>query len=199
MPLNAHNKPGVNASQDGAAIARSLSSAEAFTAVFDRHFVGVHRHIARRVGRDRADDLAGRTFMVAFEGRRGYRDGPGGARPWLLGIATNLLREEYRGEQRLLLTMAQLSNEASVSSNGSPDTPQDYELAGALARLDAAQREVLVLHVWGELSYAEIAGALQIPIGTVRSRISRACASLRSELETPAAGMVGAKAEETKR
>jgi RNA polymerase sigma-70 factor (ECF subfamily) len=56
-----------------------------------------------------------------------------------------------------------------------------------LATLDSTQREALLLHALGELSYAEIAAALDIPIGTVRSRISRACAALRAELEAPAA------------
>lgn len=190
MPLNELNDPAVQGSPDGSAIARSLSSPEAFTEVFDRHFGPVYRYVARRAGRDRADDLAARTFMVAFERRGGYRDQLGSARPWLLGIATNLLREEYRHERRLLGTVAQLSNEAAVSANGSVGDAEheDYDLARALTRLDSDQRDALVLHVWGELSYAEVAQSLQIPIGTVRSRISRACALLRSELRSASSG-----------
>ena len=79
-------------SDDGVAIARSLHDPEAFAEVFDRHFAFVHRYIARRARRDRADDLAAQTFTVAFSHRGRYRDDLGTARPWLLGIATNLLR-----------------------------------------------------------------------------------------------------------
>jgi RNA polymerase sigma factor (sigma-70 family) len=187
---NEMNAPGAGTSRDGVAIARSLSSPDAFTEVFDRHFVAVHRYLARRVGRDLADDVAARTFMVAFDRRSSYQDRLGSARPWLLGIATNVLREERRSGQRLQTTLEQLGNEAWVSANGAGDGEgeADYDLAGALARLDVDQRDALVLYAWGELSYAEIAAALEIPIGTVRSRISRACASLRSDLHAPFAG-----------
>lgn len=83
-------------SPDGTAIAKSQHNPEAFTEVFDRHFAFVHRYVARRIGRDRADDLASQTFTVAFAHRGRYRDDLGTARPWLLGIATNLMRAEYR-------------------------------------------------------------------------------------------------------
>lgn len=201
MLLDELSHPGLQASRDGAAIARSLSSREAFTEIFDRHFVAVHRYIARRAGRERADDLASQTFMVAFERRRAYRDGLGSARPWLLGIATNMLREDRRVEQRLLTTVAQLGNEAWVSANGSAGGAgrADYDLGAALARLDVGQRDALLLHVWGELSYAEIAESLEIPIGTVRSRISRACAALRSELGAPHAGGANTFSDEEER
>src|SRR5271167_757563 len=87
---------------DAALIARSLTVPEAFAGVFDRHFDAVHRYLARRVGRERADDLASQTFTVAFERRASFRPGEAGAPPWLLGIATNLLRNHRRSEQRLL-------------------------------------------------------------------------------------------------
>lgn len=178
-------------SPDGRAIARSQSSPEAFAVVFDRHFAFVHRYIARRIGRDRADDLASQTFTVAFAHRARYRDDLGTARPWLLGIATNLMRAEWRRDERAGVLAERL--EASLpSSTGSPAYASDpYEddngcLDAALERLDAGQREALLLHVWGELSYAEVASAMDIPVGTVRSRISRACAALRQELEPQA-------------
>src|SRR6516225_6531694 len=103
----------VRASVDGAAIARSLVAPEAFTAVFDRHYVAVHRYLARRIGRDQADDLASQTFMLAFAHRGRYRDELGTARPWLLGIATNLLRADRRAEQRRLAMLQALGSQAS--------------------------------------------------------------------------------------
>ena len=178
-------------SEDGAAIARSLHNPEVFAEVFDRHYVFVHRYIARRAGRGSADDLASQTFTVAFAHRGRYRDDLGTARPWLLGIATNLMRAAHRGDQRVASIVERLSSEAVVSSlssalaDASADLNDDNRLTDALVRLDSGQRDALLLHALGELSYAEIAAALDIPIGTVRSRISRACAALRAELEPP--------------
>jgi RNA polymerase sigma-70 factor, ECF subfamily len=178
-------------SDDAAAIARSLHDPEAFAEVFDRHFAFVHRYIARRAGRDRADDLAAQTFTVAFSHRGRYRDDLGTARPWLLGISTNLMRAASRGDQQVASLVGRLGGEAVVSSFSSPPadasaaSEDDDRLGNALARLQPDQREALLLHALGDLSYAEIAAALEIPIGTVRSRISRACAFLRAELEPP--------------
>jgi RNA polymerase sigma-70 factor (ECF subfamily) len=175
----------LSASADGAAIARSLEAAEAFAMVFDRHFVAVHRYLARRVGRDQADDLASQTFLLAFAHRGRYRDDLGTARPWLLGIATNLVRADRRAEQRRLATLQALGSQpadTSATANGQPGVTVDPEVAAAVAGLDPPQRDALLLHVWGELSYAEVAVALDLPVGTVRSRISRACAALRENL-----------------
>jgi RNA polymerase sigma-70 factor (ECF subfamily) len=179
-------------SDDGTAIARSLHDPEAFAEVFDRHFGFVHRYIARRAGRDRADDLAAQTFTVAFSHRGRYRDDLGTARPWLLGIATNLLRASARGDQRVASLVERLGSEAQSSSSeaspaGASSASEDDDRLGiALAKLQPEQREPLLLHALGELSYLEIAEALAIPVGTVRSRISRACAALRAELDSPA-------------
>jgi len=179
------------ASEDAAAIARSLRDPEAFAEVFDRHFAFVHRYIARRTGRDLADDLAAQTFTVAFCHRGRYRDDLGTARPWLLGIATNLMRAEHRDDQRVASIVERLSSEAAASSSGaaladaSAASEDDGRLSTALANLPSDQCEALLLHVWGELSYAEVAAATGTPIGTVRSRISRACAALRAELDPP--------------
>jgi RNA polymerase sigma factor (sigma-70 family) len=181
-------------SDDAAAIARSLRDPEAFAEVFDRHFTFVHRYIARRAGRERADDLAAQTFTVAFSHRGRYRDDLGTARPWLLGIATNLMRAAFRGDERHSLALDRLGSEAVLSSSSSAlagaraELNDDNRLADALAGLDPGQRDALLLHALGELTYTEIADALDIPIGTVRSRISRACAALRTELEPPAVG-----------
>lgn len=170
------------ASVDGAAIARSLAAPEEFAEVFDRHFRAVHRYLARRVGRDQAEDLASQTFMLAFAHRERYNDDLGSARSWLLGIATNLVRADHRSERHRLAMLQALASEgpgAAALTNGSPHVTVGHEVAAALAALDPPQRDALLLHVWGELSYAEVAYALDIPVGTVRSRISRACAALR--------------------
>jgi RNA polymerase sigma-70 factor (ECF subfamily) len=173
---------------DSATIVSSLERPERFATIFDRHYEVVHRYLARRAPRAYADDLASMTFIVAFERRGRFRIDSDSARPWLLGIATNLLRERVRldrREQRTLLLLGtehQLDGRGDRSAGGGPDTER---LAAALATLDPAQRDVLLLHAWEELSYAEIAEALETPVGTVRSRLARARVHLRSQLQEP--------------
>src|SRR5579862_3016522 len=99
----------VRRGSDADAIVSSLTVPGAFRSVFDRHFAAVHRYLARRVGHARADDLASQTFVVAFERRASFRPEAVDARPWLLGIATHLLMNDRRSEQRVLATVARLA------------------------------------------------------------------------------------------
>jgi RNA polymerase sigma factor (sigma-70 family) len=159
---------------DAAVIAESLECPQAFAAIFDRHFDIVHGYLARRVGADGADDLTAATFVVAFERRATFRDHVS-ARPWLFGIATNLMRNEWRAERRALDALTGLAGTSPVASG-------DREPSGlgeALAELDPDHRDVLLLHAWEGFSYEEIATALGIKIGTVRSRLARGRARLR--------------------
>jgi RNA polymerase sigma factor (sigma-70 family) len=174
---------------DSVTIVGSLERPESFAKIFDRHYQAVHRYLARRVPRSQADDLASMTFVVAFERRGSFRPESTSARPWLLGIATNLVHERVRRECREQGTLVPLSDEHAVAADdarhdvdGGPDTER---LALALATLDPAQRDVLLLHAWEELSYEEIAQGLDVPLGTVRSRLARARAHLRSRLQEP--------------
>ena len=156
-----------------------------FATVFDRHYDSVHRYLARRVGPDLADDLAAETFTEAFDGRLRFDTERPDARPWLFGIATNLLRHHYRSEARRLGAYARLDRPATPNDAfGEIETRLDAERAGpaiaaAVARLSADERDVLLLLAWADLRYEEIAVALRIPIGTVRSRLNRARRRLR--------------------
>lgn len=177
-------------SSDSATIAESLERPEGFAAIFDRHHIAVHRYVARRAPRAHADDLASMTFVVAFERRRSFQPASTTALPWLLGIATNLLHERYRRERREHGALVMLRSERAPVSAGSTlhgggEQPGSDELARALAALDPGQLDVLLLHAWEELSYEEIAEALGIPLGTVRSRLARARAHLKSTLAEP--------------
>jgi RNA polymerase sigma factor (sigma-70 family) len=156
-----------------------------FEAAFREHFVPVHRFIARRVGPDLADDLAADTFATAFRRRASYRPDRASLRSWLYGIAVNLLRNHWRAEQRLLERDAELAR-ASSAASAAAEGELGPRLAAALARLSRPQREVLLLHAWADLDHDEIATTLRIPEGTVRSRLSRARASLREQLANPA-------------
>jgi RNA polymerase sigma-70 factor (ECF subfamily) len=161
-------------------IARSLSQPDVFATIFDRHFDAIHAYLSRRVGSVRADDLAATTFVVAFERRRRFRREATTARPWLFGIATNLLRNERRAETRELEALGRAAR--SVPSIATADAGGETHLGEALAELDGGQRDVLLLYAWEELSYEEIADALSVPVGTVRSRLARARARLRTAL-----------------
>ena len=155
-----------------------------FAVVFDRHYDAVHRYLARRVGPDLADDLAAETFTEAFEARLRFDTTRPNARPWLFGIATNLLRHHHRSEARRLRAYARLDRPASDDAPSEIETRLDAERAGpaiaeVVGRLSADERNVLLLFAWADLRYEEIAVALRIPIGTVRSRLNRARGRLR--------------------
>jgi RNA polymerase sigma-70 factor (ECF subfamily) len=166
-------------------IAASIERPGVFASVFDRHFPAVHGYLARRAGREPADDLASLCFTVAFERRSTFDPRVEQALPWLLGIATNLLRDHWRSEQRFLEILARLDPPPEAASDEVTNgvwSAGDPALAQALAGLEAAQRDVLVLYAWAELTYDEIAMALSVPVGTVRSRLARARSRLRVEL-----------------
>lgn len=179
-------------------IAESLRHPAAFEAVFTRHFTAVHQYAQRRVGPDAADEIASETFLQAFDKRRRFDQAQPSARPWLLGIATNLMRRRWRDEKRQLAAYARALDEAAVPSLDAQIAVAphvravDRDLAAALMALAGDDRDALLLHVWADLSYQEIGEALTVPIGTVRSRISRARRRLRERLapepEPPEAG-----------
>jgi RNA polymerase sigma factor (sigma-70 family) len=177
---------------DGTAIAVSLRQPDAFEAVFARHFDVVWRYACRRAGAQVADDVASQTFVVAFDRRRTFRDGVCDARPWLLGIATNLLRRHRRTELgRLRAHAAAPVDRARGMADDALDRASAAELApvaaAALARLSRRDREILALLAWADLTYEEIAQALDVPVGTVRSRAHRARARIRELLDAAAA------------
>lgn len=164
----------------------SLRDAEAFGAIFDRHGETLLRYLGRRAERPVAESLLGELFRIAFERRARFDPEQASARPWLYGIASNLLLKHRRSESRRLRATARLL----VERTPAPDpgalvhTRVDARLvwpsmADALEALPEAERDALLLHVWEGLSYEEVAAAQDVPVGTVRSRIHRARARLR--------------------
>jgi RNA polymerase sigma-70 factor (ECF subfamily) len=151
--------------------------ARSFEVAFEAEFAPLHRYLARRLGASLADDLAAETFAVAF--RSWDRLDPARpVRPWLYGIAANLLRHHWRKEQRMLRAYARtgvdpvFADEDAAVERADAEARQ-RELAAALAELRRDEREILLLHAWAELTDSEIAEALDIPLGTVKSRLSR--------------------------
>lgn len=170
----------------------SLHQPEVFAEIFDRHAPAIHRYLSRRVG-DLSDDLLSETFLTAFRKRGDYRADRVDVRPWLFGIAANLIRRHQREEVARYRALGRSATTHEVSGLGSAD---DFELAddradaqslgprlaAALGDLEARDREVLLLVAWGDLGYAEVAAALGVPVGTVRSRLHRARRRLRAYL-----------------
>ena len=165
---------------DAELVARSLDDPAEFAALFDRHATSVHRYLARRAG-DLADDLLSETFLVAFRRRAAYRPEHVEVRPWLLGIATNVLRGHERSERRRYRALAREAGRPQEHGDDPADSGDRFTaqalrgpLAAALAGLKARDRDALLLLAWGQLGYAEIAAVLDVPVGTVRSRLNRA-------------------------
>ncbi len=157
-----------------------------FDAAFETEFPSLHRYIARRVGAAAADDLAAETFAVAF--RNWDRLDPARAvRPWLYGIAANLMRHHWRKERRMLRAYARTGvdpvfGEDSEAAERADASGRRRELAAMLATLRRDEREILLLHAWAELTDTEIAEALGMPLGTMKSRFSRTREKLRNQL-----------------
>ncbi|HXW79883.1 MAG TPA: RNA polymerase sigma factor [Acidimicrobiales bacterium] len=173
---------------DGLAIAESLTVPERFAEIIDAYSGRVFDYLARRVGPAAAEDLAAETFLRAFRSRATYKELRPTALPWLYGIATNLLRDHASSERRRLET---LSNLAAGAVFRTPREDLDsaaeaalafQNLGGALATLSAEARDVVALVAVEGLSYEEAAVALGLPVGTVRSRLSRARRDLRFAL-----------------
>lgn len=166
----------------------SLSEPTRFGEVFERHFRAVYGYLARRVGAQLAEELAAEAFTQAFRQRGRFDPAREDARPWLFGIAANLVRRHHRDERRRLMAYARTGLDPVVlDETDEVDSRTDADAIGrqlalALASLRSSEREVLLLYAWAEFSYQEIAEALGMPVGTVRSRLSRARRRLRGLL-----------------
>lgn len=157
---------------------------EAFGRIFDRHVERVRRHSIRLVAQHSdAEDVVAITFLEAWRSRSRVRVVEGSVLPWLLLTATNVARNLERSSRRYrdLLTRLPIADPHSPVDDGT-----DSEVVAALADLSAADQRVIVLCVLEGYSEREAAAALGIPAGTVKSRLSRAKARLRSRV-TPAA------------
>ena len=177
-------------STDAHIIAACGQDPERFRELFERHFGAIIGFLRRRIGPQIAEDLAIETFALAFRRRESYDSEQTNARPWLLGIATNLLRHHHRAERRKLLAYARTGVDADLAPDPGFEAAEARvaalaagpALALALARLRPDERDVLLLYAWEDLTYAQIAAALAVPVGTVRSRLSRARTRFRREL-----------------
>lgn len=157
--------------------------------LYDGHAADLFAYVARRVGRDLAEDLIGETFRVAIEAWATFDPRRGSERMWLYGIATNLVRRHWRTEQRRLAAL-----ERSAAQRTASIDPLLAPVDGVAARVDAEreatrllravaalsddERDLLILSGWERLNSTEIGQVLGLSPSTVRSRLRR----LRTEL-----------------
>ncbi|GAA1530335.1 RNA polymerase sigma factor [Actinomadura kijaniata] len=173
---------------DGELIRRSGDDPERFAALFDRYARQIHHYAARRLGTQAADDIVAETFEIAFRRRATYDPARSMARPWLYGIASTLIARHRRAEERHYRALRRTGVDplpepmAETVVSRVAAEQDERRLAGALARLSAGDRDVLLLFAWGGLGYDEIAEALSVPAGTVASRLNRARRKLRTVL-----------------
>jgi RNA polymerase sigma-70 factor (ECF subfamily) len=181
---------------DSEIIRDSRARPREFGELFDRHAASVHRYAASRVGESIADDVMSETFLVAFEKRAAFDHSRESANPWLLGIATNLLHRHHRAEARLLRATERAAFRLETGTVVDPDELRD--VAAALATMPAADRDALLLFAWADLSYDDIAAAMRVPVGTVRSRLNRARRTLRAKTGLTEAGLTETDTTDTK-
>lgn len=167
--------------------------AEAFGVLFDRHSRSVYNHCFRRTADwSAAEDLTSVVFLEAWRRHRSVRPDRDSVLPWLLGVANNVLRSRHRSLRRHRAALARLPSPATT-----PDPAEDVagridderrmrRVLEQIKRLSRADQDVLSLCVWSGLSYEDAAAAMGVPVGTVRSRLSRARARL-AKLAGPAA------------
>ncbi|MET9227838.1 sigma-70 family RNA polymerase sigma factor [Lentzea sp. NPDC003310] len=176
-------------SSDAELIGRSLSGdTDAFVEVISRHETAIGNYLARRVGRQTAEDVLGDVWVAAFESRASYDRSYPEARPWLYGVALNRLRRHWRSAP----AEEPAPDLTGVATGWDPwpevDTRVDTQasLRQALDRLRPDEREVLGLVAWEDLTVAEAGRVLDIPAGTARRLLHQARKALRDAPEVVA-------------
>jgi RNA polymerase sigma factor (sigma-70 family) len=162
---------------------------EAFGELFERHADAIYNYVFRRTADwATAEDLTSVVFLEAWRRRAEVRLERESALPWLYGVATNVIRNERRARRRHRTALEQLPTELALRDDADEvDRALDQlvmrEALALVAQLPRKQQDVLALCVWCDLSYEAAALALGLPVGTVRSRLSRARLRL-AELST---------------
>lgn len=183
--------PSFDQESDPQLIRRSLADKSAFTPIFDRHYPAVHRFLVAHWGSETGADLASETFLVAFEQRERFDLSRASARPWLFGIALNLSKMEAR----------RLRRESGAAVRGAERDELEDFVDSLIRRVDARRQAttlglsevlkqlrpedltVLTMAALGEMTHTQIAESLNVPIGTVKSRLHRTVTALRELFE----------------
>lgn len=174
---------------DPGIVRASIDEPSLFADVFDGLHSELWSFMARRVGTELADELSGEVFVAAFESRGNFDHEKGSVRAWLYGIARNKMRMARRTEERRRRAVAREAQQHRTPPDPTGEAAEAVDLEErtrqvreALARLPDVDRELIELYAWERLSYLELAQVLGVPVGTVRSRLSRARAKLQDLL-----------------
>ena len=172
---------------DASIIAASVRHPEAFEELFGRYWPELHAFCCSRAGAA-GEDVAAETFRVAFDKRGQYDLGYADARAWLYGIATRLLQHHFRHNRRRAAAIERSGRLLSHPEGGGAAADLERrllgpEVAAAVDGLTDEERDALLLWAWADLQYSEIAQALDVPVGTVRSRLNRARQRVRDYLD----------------
>jgi RNA polymerase sigma factor (sigma-70 family) len=166
-----------------------LVSALDLAELYDTHARGLHFYLARRIGPHMADDLVADAFLAVWEQRDRFDPARASPKAWLYGVATTLLRQHVRRENRRLRAWAKESSRALPVDDFGNQVAESADAsilagqaAGVLADLRVEERDALLLVAWAGLGPSEIAEVLDVPVSTVRSRLHRARTRLRTAL-----------------
>lgn len=155
-----------------------------YRAVFDRYHRDIYAYFKRRIDADSAKDCTAETFLVAW--RRIDTVPEDDALQWLYRVARNVLRNQYRAKRRSHSLAARLRGNGG-NPVASPEVivvrrEEDEEALEALRRLSAQDQEILLLAVWEELPYSEIAEILGCTPHAASQRLYRASQRLAKQL-----------------
>lgn len=154
---------------------------QAFGDLFEQHANDIYGFCFRRTGDGRAsEDLAQAVFLEAWRRRDEVELAPEDVRPWLFGVALNLVRNQRRSLRRHQAALARLPRPRSDADLGDElaqrldDEQRARDALDRFRRLSRREQDVIALCAWAELSYDQAAKVLGVPVGTVRSRLARA-------------------------
>lgn len=171
---------------DATIIQDSLDNRKRFAPIFERHFAQIYRYLSQRTEPSAAEDLASEVFAIALNKRNKFVAQHDSALPWLYGIASNLLADQSRKRARQATAYHKAGSQEPVDTNPISGAQQRIDanaqvgsLKPALEALSERDQDILHLYAHAELSYTEIASALKMPVGTVRSRLHRIRRTLR--------------------
>ncbi len=167
----------------------------AYAALFDRHADAVYTFCFRRTASwANAEDLTSTVFLELWRARAKAAAYDGSALPWLYGIARNVCRAKERSARRGFRALLRVLHETWEADphDVADDVVRRVDsqrrmttVLAAIAELPSRERDVLELVVWAGLSYEGASAALGVPLGTVRSRLSRARQRLSLAVDDP--------------
>jgi RNA polymerase sigma factor (sigma-70 family) len=177
---------------DGQVLSESADDPERFLVIFERYFQDVFRFVSRQLGQPDAEDATAEVFLRALKGAPRYEPRTDSARPWLLGIATNVIRAQLRLRYDRERERGQMEAAQGDRATAFGAIEELADVQRALRSVPPDEREPLLLFAWFDMPYEEVAAALHVPIGTVRSRIARARRRLRKDLGLEGIGITAA-------